>query len=416
MKKFKKAICVICSIAMLAAITGCSEEETTTDDTAEVSETSAESEDTEETTEVQTAPANNLDYSEQITDGILLTIGNYEVSFDEYRWYFLTIEGQYDQGDKTFWEGAANEGTDADGNSVSYTAEEDADLKLTTLKEQALAYLQTKYTLLTLADENGLALSDEEIKEVDELYENEKAEYEALESKQYDTYEEYLEAYYTTPEVRKSDMQVDKLVDKLILGLFEQRYRDEVLPEMCMAKHILLQTYDFDYEQETAAEDATDEEAAEIAERNAAAKEEAQNAIKEEKYALAEEILKKINDGEDFDELITEYNEDPGETQNEDGSYDGYLFGTGQMVEEFETAAFALGEGEVSEIIETDYGYHIIMRVAIDEDYLAANMVDLILNDDTLYSEYSTMAQSLYDSIGIKYGENYGNVNVNSLN
>ena len=414
MKKFKKAICLICSIAMIAGMAGCSDDETT-EDTGDTTTAAADGAETTAAPERDPAPANNLEYSEPIKDGVFVTIGNYDVSYDEYRWYFLTIKKQYDQGDETFWEGTANEGTDADGNAVSYTAEEDADSKLTNLKEQALAYLQTKYKLLTLADEKGFTLSDEEKKEVDDEYAKEKADYEASENKEYDTYEEYLKTLYTTPEVRKSDMQVDKLIDKLILGLFEQRYRDEVLPEMCMAKHILLQTYQVDYEEEEVPEGATEEEAAEISEKNAATKSEAQAVLKQEKLALAEEILQKINDGEDFDKLITEYNEDPGETQNEDGSYDGYLFGTGQMVEEFEKAAFALKDDEVSEIVETDYGYHIIKRVAISEDYLSANMVDLILSNDTLYSEYSTMAQSLYDSIEIKYGENYGNVNVKSL-
>lgn len=73
--------------------------------------------------------------------------------------------------------------------------------------------------------------------------------------------------------------------------------------------------------------------------------------------ALADEILIKAQNGEDFSKLIKEYNEDPGQTDA------GYTFGPGEMVKEFEDAAFALGYDEISDIVETSYGYHIIKRL-----------------------------------------------------
>ncbi len=72
----------------------------------------------------------------------------------------------------------------------------------------------------------------------------------------------------------------------------------------------------------------------------------------------AEAVLKEAKSGKDFDELIDKYNEDPGVAQNPDG----YTFTYGEMVEPFEEAAFALKEGEISGIVETSYGYHIIKR------------------------------------------------------
>lgn len=70
-----------------------------------------------------------------------------------------------------------------------------------------------------------------------------------------------------------------------------------------------------------------------------------------------EEILAKIKAGEDFGKLAKENSQDPGSAvQNGDLGY----FGRGRMVPEFEEASFALGVGEVSNLVKTDYGYHII--------------------------------------------------------
>lgn len=73
--------------------------------------------------------------------------------------------------------------------------------------------------------------------------------------------------------------------------------------------------------------------------------------------ALADEIKGKIAAGEDFAELAKAYSIDTGSAQT--GGALG-LFGRGTMVEEFEKAAFALKAGEVSEVIQSQFGYHII--------------------------------------------------------
>lgn len=73
----------------------------------------------------------------------------------------------------------------------------------------------------------------------------------------------------------------------------------------------------------------------------------------------ADDIYAKVKAGEDFDTLMKQYSEDPGLQQ----SPDGYTFGKGEMVKEFEDAAFALKPGEVSNIVKSDFGYHIIKCV-----------------------------------------------------
>ena len=71
----------------------------------------------------------------------------------------------------------------------------------------------------------------------------------------------------------------------------------------------------------------------------------------------AEDVLKRVRAGEDFAKLAKEFSIDPG--SKEKGGDLGW-FGPGAMVPEFEKAAFALKPGEVSELVETKFGFHII--------------------------------------------------------
>ncbi len=82
----------------------------------------------------------------------------------------------------------------------------------------------------------------------------------------------------------------------------------------------------------------------------------------EEAMVVVNEVLGKLEKGADFDELISEYNEDPGMSP---GNF--YTFGDGEMVPEFEEASKNLQVGEYTkEAVKTDYGYHIIKKFPLD--------------------------------------------------
>ncbi len=74
--------------------------------------------------------------------------------------------------------------------------------------------------------------------------------------------------------------------------------------------------------------------------------------------ARAEAVLTQIKEGADFTELAKKHSDDPGSADQ--GGYLG-TFQRGQMVPEFENAAFSLNPGEISELVKTQYGYHIIL-------------------------------------------------------
>nr|AIF16347.1 parvulin-like peptidyl-prolyl isomerase (prsA) [uncultured marine thaumarchaeote KM3_73_F02] len=79
------------------------------------------------------------------------------------------------------------------------------------------------------------------------------------------------------------------------------------------------------------------------------------------KLSEASATLDRIKQGEKFGKLAKELSIDSGSAKR-DGDL-GY-FSRGKMVKEFETAAFNLGVGKVSEPVKTQYGYHIIKRLA----------------------------------------------------
>ena len=75
-----------------------------------------------------------------------------------------------------------------------------------------------------------------------------------------------------------------------------------------------------------------------------------------EKESIAKVVLEKLNKGESFARLAEQYSIDGSRKRGGDLGF----FGKGMMVKEFEKAAFALKKGEVSGLVRTEFGYHII--------------------------------------------------------
>lgn len=134
----------------------------------------------------------------------------------------------------------------------------------------------------------------------------------------------FLAAVYLQKEV------VDKVTisDEKARAYYQDHQDDFRTPEMVRARHILIG-------------------------KNASAGEEEKKKLKEK----AEAVLKKLKEGQDFAKTANEMSDDPG-TKDKGGDLD--FFPRGTMIPAFEEAAFALKPGEMSGIVETEFGYHII--------------------------------------------------------
>jgi peptidyl-prolyl cis-trans isomerase C len=135
----------------------------------------------------------------------------------------------------------------------------------------------------------------------------------------------------TAEAVAKRDLNVN-ITDADVKKYYDDNPARFEQPEMVRVSHILLTTKDMT----TGTELAEDKKAA--------------------KRKLADDLLKRARAGEDFAKLAKEYSEDPG-SKDTGGEY---TFARGKMVPEFEAAAFSLTTNQVSDIVTTQFGYHII--------------------------------------------------------
>lgn len=89
----------------------------------------------------------------------------------------------------------------------------------------------------------------------------------------------------------------------------------------------------------------------------------ADTATKDKLKAEAQSVLDKIKNGADFSEMAKAHSQDPGSADN--GGDLGF-FGQGEMVPAFEESAFSLSPGDISDLVESSFGYHIIKLVSVE--------------------------------------------------
>jgi len=110
-------------------------------------------------------------------------------------------------------------------------------------------------------------------------------------------------------------------------------------------------------------------------------------AYKAEKLTLAEEVLARAQAGEDFTTLAEEYNEDSGSEYSLNAA--GTDVSGTSFVTEFVEAANALGDDEISAIVETEYGFHIIKCITTFDEEVSMTARESVAGNE-LYTRYET--------------------------
>ncbi len=221
--------------------------------------------------------------------------------------------------------------------------------------------------------QKGAAVSDEELKTA---YHNENDKVN-------------LNTVWLTPELVESKVKVTK---DALTDFFKQNIEQFRIPEKVSLRY--LQFDPARYEDQVAA--FTDDELEryyrrnldlfEIKEEVKAAHillrlaEDADQTTIDKRQKLAEDLLKQLNEGADFAKLAKAYSDD--KSNAADGGEIG-VFGRGIMVKEFEDAAFALKPGQLSDVVRTPFGFHIIR---VDEHVEAGvkPLVDAIVEVKTV--------------------------------
>ncbi|MBQ3183254.1 MAG: peptidylprolyl isomerase [Clostridia bacterium] len=280
----------------------------------------------------------------------VLTVGGEKVSYDTYRYFYLNYK-------------AENE---------DYTEEE--------LHQKAVDAISMDIALTLLAKSQDVGLNRTEKKSVDD-------------------YVEASVANYGGKEAYREALEKNHLTDELFRYFYSQQLLENKLREyMYLEMNNIIKS-----------DDATVE--ADIKENFMAAKQvliRHDNGQSDEKNkATAEEILKRAQNGEDFDALIKEYSEDT--TALTDYVY---YFTYGQMVEGFEKAVTDTSIGKICEYVaKSEAGYHIVMRMPLDEGYIDNHFEQL--RDAYKARCFNDMRKTLTESFEVEKSKDFDSLDFN---
>lgn len=334
-------------------------------------------------------------------DLVMMTVDGRDITFDVFRYYYAYVCSVY--------------GTTPAG--VTEDLFED-------ILNNTVSQIKQEYVTLRLADENGIELDEDDKKTIEDDITSIKGNYDSEEA-----FEESLKQYYLTYDVLQQMEEMNALYKKVYSTLFQNggKYTTSLedfkkvvqdTDQYARAVHILIpycSQAELDEETQKTFE-TLDLNSKMNAKQQAYAQldEEAQKKCNEEAKKVAEDVLKKALDGDDFTELIKEYGWDPG--MESDEYKDGYYIRPeSSFVQEFKDATFALKENEITqELVEnSSYGYFIIKRLPVDMDYVEANF-------DMLVSEYDApKTQEIYnelmEELEVTFSDEYNALVYNSI-
>lgn len=301
-----------------------------------------------------------------------ITVGDNEITEQEYKFYVEAIKMQALSEQNLADEAAAK---DFLKNGMI-----EGKIASDYIKEKALEQVLRNEIAVVKAKEAGISLTDEERNQ----------------ARTTEGMDETIKAYGVSKDVYADIMEKSQLVSKYYSYVLSQEPEKfsvaneeltaEINKEYALVQHVLVMN------------------------KPEGSEEVDENYAKDAK-AKAEDVLKKATAGEPFENLIKEYNEDPGMESNPQGyliNKSGYTAdGQSQMVAEFTEGAFAVAAGEVNpSLVESEYGWHIIKRCELTETN--DNYMSLLdsARSSAEYKKFEQYLDSFKDSIEIVKKDN----------
>ena len=308
-------VCIALLLCFIAVFAGCTGSSETAEDITDAEKTSAAEAQT-------TTPLSECDISDSVSSypdiPFVLKINGEAVSYDEFIYIFSYYKKVYDGGDSTYWSDNPEQ------------TEFVKNLVLTELQRNCAIRQETARRELSLTESERADMHTNIAKTIQSVG-------------GIDTFQTWLTAENLSLYAYNIITETSLLSQKLKNDFLENQ---EILTsdtaiqnilnsgEYIRCKHILIKNDEGD--------------------------------DKEANGELIRQLHDRAESGEDFDKLMQEYGEDPGVTSNPDG----YYFFRGEMAEEFEKAAFSLRENQISDIVTTEFGFHIIQRLPKEEAYI----------------------------------------------
>lgn len=266
----------------------------------------------------------------------VMKVNGVKISYDEYKSYYYAAAGLYFDMENTDWNDSAN---------------------LEKLKAETEYLIRCDYAVRRLCDLYDIEPTKDDKEYLDDLIQY----YMDLQGSE-EAYRKWLAEERMTGTVFRSMTELTEIYEPYLAELLFTGYGDIIK----MDKNTVIEDVKANFYRYTQIFIKLDEKD-----------------IKSENLAKIEEALAKINSGADFYEVAKEYSE-----WGTDAALGEYST-AGKTLFEVEKAANELEIGEISGIVETDKGYHIVMRLALDNDYIEANSDDFTLDSASRrYNEY----------------------------
>ena len=374
----KRLLALLMALAMCFALSACKNSDADASDSAEPSESPSDSAEPSESQEIVADLSQSLyEFASGLKDdGVAATVNGTEISNEMFLYWLASdcymMANYYSQY----------------GMSADFT---DAELASYLIDDVKTAV--TYYTAIReMCEENGISVTEEQETELQRQIDD----YESTNGE--GSFQKLLQSTGLSEEsfryVNTNGFLFTNLADKLMgepsNADLEQYVADNGIFSV---KHILIKTTSSDQKDDDGNVTQTADE------------------YNAEKKALAENLLAQLQQSDDmetlFDDLMNEYSEDGRDSDGNLASPDGYTFSEDDsLVDGFREAALALDVGELSGIVETDYGYHILLRLPVDSSSY---------HDDWISSGADARVMERVEAADVTVSDDITNLDLNSF-